>query len=197
MAAQALIFDADGTLWDSLPHYAAAIAGDEPRLRARIESQLRRGASVVSLVRAYGVSERLFLDRLRHDGDDPLLYAGASAVIRALARRGTPLGIATSLPGRFVEPLLLYCGLAADIPVVVHAGNCRSRKPNPGPILITLQRLHLKPSPAIYYVGDRSDDAAAASRAGVSFAWASYGYDESQPSYCSAVLRDVAGVLEL
>ena len=197
MAAQALIFDLDGTIWDSYPRYALAIAGDDARLRNTVEDKLRRGASVISLLRQHGVSERRFLQCVLDEHGPTLLYPGAATAIRELGRRRTPLAIATSLPGRIAEPMLARVGLADHIRVVVHAGNCRSRKPNPGPILSALRLLRVEPSADLYYVGDRADDAEAASRAEVSFAWASYGYEESEPTGCAAVLPNIKAVIHL
>lgn len=59
MAARALLFDLDGTVWDSFPWYAAVMK--ECVGVADTEARLRAGESLITFARARGVSrDRLF-----------------------------------------------------------------------------------------------------------------------------------------
>jgi phosphoglycolate phosphatase len=117
--------------------------------------------------------------------------------LEELTARGVPTAAVTSLPGRIAEPLLGGLQLAAFFRDVVHASNCASRKPRPGPLLAALQRLGIAPDQNVYYVGDRKDDSAAATAAGIRFAWASYGYGDGCPEASAIRLNSIDEVLGL
>jgi pyrophosphatase PpaX len=172
VAARAFLFDLDGTIWDSYPWYASGIglgAGVDPQL---IVADLEQGASVVSLARRYRVAENqlFFSDRKLE------LFPGVQETLDELMQRGIRLGAVTNLPGRLVIRMLAEARLESYFSTVIHAGNCRPLKPHPKPILTALTRLGVPADELAIYVGDRSVDAKAAQRAGISFAWVSYGY---------------------
>jgi phosphoglycolate phosphatase-like HAD superfamily hydrolase len=52
-----------------------------------------------------------------------------------------------------------------------------------------VDELGVDPSPEVWYVGDTTNDGAAARAAGLSFAWASYGYGSGEPADADAVIR--------
>lgn len=58
MAADAVLVDLDGTVWDSWPWYARCIGGDRPSGVARAEAALRSGRSVATLLRRAGAERR-------------------------------------------------------------------------------------------------------------------------------------------
>jgi len=107
------------------------------------------------------------------------------------------MGVVTSLPGWLAELLISERGLRQYFDAFVHAGNCRSRKPHPTPILAALRMLGPEPGHSMFYVGDSELDAQAASAAGVSFAWASYGYGAVKPKNAVKVLHLFEDVLLL
>jgi phosphoglycolate phosphatase len=107
------------------------------------------------------------------------------------------MGIVTSLPGTYVEPMLTALGIADQFAVVIHAGNCLARKPSPTPLLMALARLGNAPSEGVWFVGDMATDGTAARRAGIEFAWASYGYLDDSPDAEAVVLTQFFDVLGL
>jgi HAD superfamily hydrolase (TIGR01662 family) len=195
MATNAILFDLDGTIWESYSWYARilfeAVGGSTAE---RIE-QLRAGHSVVSMCRACGLSSSAFLGLCFASARSLALYPEVIQCLDELIRRGHPLGVVTSLSGRLADPLLRELGLAEKFSVVVHAGNCRYRKPSPKPLLMALQAIRGKPSNS-WYVGDKSSDAETAAAAGVRFAWASYGYGDSRPDG-AVILKHFRDVLAL
>lgn len=125
------------------------------------------------------------------------LYGGVKETLVALERRGTPCGIVTSLPGRIVEPLLQRLELSEHFRVVVHAGTVRPWKPNPAPLREAARMMAIKELREVFYVGDGPNDATAARRAGMRFAWAAYGYGATSPDEDAVVLREFREVLDL
>lgn len=177
MAPVALIFDLDGTVWDSAGWYAIGIAdeGDAAGVD-RLAAHFRGGGNLVRTLKECGVSRSRLIKQAADRAGPPPLFPGMGEAIAALKEQ-IPLGIATSLPGSIALPMLDLCGLAASFSAVVHAGDCRTPKPNPAPIMMALQRLGQVADKRAYYVGDRQVDATAATRAGISMAWVAHGYE--------------------
>ena len=195
MAARALIFDLDGTVWDSAGWFASALATDAAKV-ADIRQDLVAGGNIIAAMRNAGLSrERLIRVAQARTGPPPI-FEGITDVIAALTERGVPLGIATSLPGSLALPMLDACGLSDKFAVVVHAGICRAAKPSPASILMALKLLGQAPAPDVFYVGDRTVDQVAAARAGVGFAWMRHGYGETHQDAGIVPLR-AAELLEL
>jgi phosphoglycolate phosphatase len=186
VAAHALIFDLDGTVWDSAGWFALGLAGDNPEAVAAIQRKLIIGGNIVRELSRAGVSRGLLLREALRRGGPPPLFDGIAEALKALSRRGTPLAVATSLPGTIALPMLEAAGLADTFDAVVHAGLCRTAKPHPASILLALRMIDQSPSAKIFYVGDRASDAAAAMRAGVSAAWVRHGYE--RPTATSGII---------
>lgn len=72
--------------------------------------------------------------------------------------------------------MLGFLGLSPYFGAVVDYGATSRHKPQPDPILRALELLGVEPSAAVWYVGDDEADYRAATAAGASFAWASWGY---------------------
>jgi phosphoglycolate phosphatase len=93
------------------------------------------------------------------------IYPQVVQCLDELGRRGYSLGVVINLSGRLAEPLLRKLGLAEKFSAVIHAGNCRYKKPRPEPLLMALQSIECEPSRS-WYVGDKDSDAdSAAARA--------------------------------
>jgi HAD superfamily hydrolase (TIGR01509 family) len=193
-APNAVLFDLDGTVWDSRPFFADAAAartGDRPGAVARLIA----GVSAARVLRDAGVTKAGF--RAIFSRAQPQLYPAARKTLAALHDTGIPMGVATSLPGWLAEPMLAAIGLEEHFTVVVTYGDTKRRKPNPEPLLLCCERLGVKPSAETWYVGDAASDGAAACAAGLSFAWASWGYEAFEPPGVGRRLSrfsDVAGL---
>ena len=176
MAPTALIFDLDGCIWDSYRWYASVLSRLSGSPAVGFETVLKLGANVVDIAREVGVSRIALFTECTRDFGGLKLYPGVRKTLDKLGNRHLPLGVVSSLPGALAEGGLDALGLSERFKAVIHAGNCRVAKPNPRPILQCLSWMAITPSRAVYYVGDRDVDQRAAESAGISFAWAAYGY---------------------
>ena len=192
MAPNAVLVDLDGTIWDSYPWYAARLAETGNISRAAVLQALTSGESIVTLLRKYGAGA----GTLTHQCSGLSLFPGVAETLKQLAVRRRALGVVTSLPGRLAIPMLTAVDLKNRFGTVIHAGNCRLRKPNPGPIFAALEDLQAAAAGTIY-IGDTERDAETARRAGVPFIWASYGYGSTRPDSTAHVLKRFADILDL
>lgn len=181
MAANALIFDLDGTVWDSAAWFAERIAGPQDGVRQALQSELRGCGNIVGILRRYGINRTTLIAKARREGSAPRLFNGMREAIASISAKNLPLGVATSLPGSLALPMLDLCGLGETFDAIVHAGTCRAAKPSPASIQLALKMLDVTPSSDTFYIGDRVSDAEASRRAGVSFAWMEHGYERPHP----------------
>jgi phosphoglycolate phosphatase len=196
MAARALVFDLDGTIWDSLPWLARVVGGKNPRNeRAALES-LRGGIPAARLLKAAKVDARRFRS-ICQEARDFHPYDGVVTTLEHVQALGRPLGVVTNLPAWIARPMLGCVGLDDCFDSVVDFGRTRRHKPWPDPLELALSELGEEPGPDVWYVGDVDADAVAAERAGLSFAWATYGYGEREPQYASTSISAFADVANL
>lgn len=197
MAASAIVFDLDGTIWDSIPWYASLLETATGMPSNRSIAALMAGTSIVKLMNDYGVTRTQF-GRLITSGVSSLsLYSTMSETLHTLRSRGVPLAVHTSLPGSIAMPMLETLQLGRYFNSIMHAGNCAARKPSALGIVRALEATGVNPGPSVFYVGDRLVDAQTARNAGVSFAWASYGYVDVAPQYVHARLTQADQILKL
>jgi phosphoglycolate phosphatase-like HAD superfamily hydrolase len=192
MAAHALVFDVDGTLWCGHAWYASVLAELVGADRDAVVGKLESGQNVFRIARDHGVEDAGLVKGCRARADGPALYDGVVDTLDHLRRAGRPLGVVTSLSRRLAEPLMTRLGLDAYFGAVEFA----ARKPNPVALLRALAALGVAPGPAHYYVGDTANDATCAARAAIGFAWASWGYGE-KPGASVRTLARFAEVLDL
>lgn len=177
MAANALIFDLDGTVWDSATWFASALARNNAEAAAVTRAQLVGGGNIIRALNEAGFTRGRLLSEAIRSGPPPL-FPGMSEALEELSRRGIPMAVATSLPGTLATPMLTAANLDTVFGAIVHAGICRTAKPHPRSIHMALEMLEVPASQQSYYVGDRKSDAEAAARAGISFAWMAHGYEQ-------------------
>lgn len=196
MAAHALIFDLDGTVWDSAGWFAAALGDGDAEASAGIAAELVAGGNVIGVLQRTGMTRRRLLRDATARSGPPPLFDGMRDALDALRTRGTRLGVATSLPGSLAEPMLEAAGVDRLFGSVVHAGLCRTGKPHPRSLLMAAAGLGVAPGSDIHYVGDRLVDAEAARRAGMGAVWIAHGY-ERPPAGSGVAVRAPAGLLDL
>jgi phosphoglycolate phosphatase-like HAD superfamily hydrolase len=195
LAGRARLFDLDGTLWDSYPWYAAVIGQSGRMSESDALALLRAGDSIVTMIRRLGLPHNT-IERALGDGIGQVVgVRGVGDALDGLRLGGGLMGVVTSLPGRIAEPALQRLGFAEMFRVVIHAGSGAGSKPSPRPLLTALRDLGVDIAPTHWYVGDTERDAIAASRAGISFAWVSWGYGTPPPD--ATVLHQPADILDL
>jgi phosphoglycolate phosphatase len=205
-----VVFDLDGTLIDSVPDLALAlnILLDEeglPHVRhEQVPDFVGQGARVLVSKAMTAVGRPIpdegegaaRLDRLFErfvsiyeskpvEGTRP--YDGALEVLRALHARGLPLGVCTNKPHGATLGVLEALGMAPLLTAVVGGGVIPEKKPDPAPLLLTLERMGVAPGRAVM-VGDTPYDVGAAHAAGMPIVLVDFGYSPVPPAEAGADL---------
>ena len=184
----AVLFDLDGTLADTLPDLADALAEaaggaatvDETRLRPLVS---RGGREMIASVLAEGAGDAE-LDRARHRflaryreriAVRTRLFPGIESVLRTLEERRVRWGVVTNKHAWLTEPLLEALALRRRAACVVSGDSAAHPKPHPAPLLLACERLSIPPSAAVY-VGDSRSDITSGRAAGVTTVSAGWGY---------------------
>jgi HAD superfamily hydrolase (TIGR01509 family) len=196
MAATTFIFDLDGTVWDSYPWYAALACDGSESARDRLIADLRAAKPAAKLLRGAGITKARFRDVCRQ-GEQVELYPGALPTLLSLTERRTALGAVTNLPGWVALPMLRAHRLDELFESVVTYERTTRRKPHPEPLVLCCDELGAERATGAWYVGDSLGDCKAAQAAGISFAWARWGYCADAPPGANAVLERFADVEQL
>ncbi|HWY25876.1 MAG TPA: phosphoglycolate phosphatase [Nevskia sp.] len=214
--SQALLFDLDGTLIDTVPDIAAAV--DRALLDlslpaaglARVRGWVGNGAAKLleRALRHAGappeeMSARALDLFLQHYGDEftvrSELYEGVAETLDRLAARGLRLAVCTNKPSAFVAPLLRHFRIDHHFALSIGADELPQRKPHPAPLLHIAASFGLKPAECLM-VGDSVNDVEAARAAGMPVIAVSYGYNHGAPiadSRPDAVVDRFAQIVEL
>ena len=194
LPAQAIIFDLDGTLLDTLPDLARAanLMLAELGLSQVEESTVRAyiGDGAVRLVKRVltGNWERepgkLLFDRAmpifnRHYREgvarETRPFPGVVEGLEAFRAKGFPLGCITNKPEMFTLPLLDETGLAPYFDLVVSGDILPRKKPDPMPITYACGFFGARPE-RVVLIGDSANDCKAAHAAGCPAVGVTYGY---------------------
>lgn len=192
----ALIFDLDGTLVDSAADLRRALnntlfeCGRKPLSLNQVKDMI--GDGIAKLVErgfaATGIIPRkpqlaAQVSRFVHHYDQALtvetvLYPGVFKALRSLESDGRLLGVCTNKP--YDQSVRILEGLNVDgyFGVVTGGDSTDRRKPDPKPLLKTLEQVGAKPSAALF-IGDSANDVETAKRAGVRSVLVSYGYEKA------------------
>ena len=191
-----LIFDVDGTLWNSTPQVARswrrtmkAHGMDAGFITAeRLTKEFGKTMDAIAISLFPKIPEKKAIDILRDCcerentdllTDRPPLYDGVARLFAELKRRGIPVGIVSNCQAGYIEVLLKDTGLAPLVAGHLCPGDTGFAKARN--IRILADRLGLK-DPA--YVGDTLGDFTATKEAGLPFIFASYGFGfVSEPDY--------------
>lgn len=185
---RAAIFDLDGTLVDSAPAIARALA----HLRSGHEEPMPEVAEVRRWV---GMGARALVGRALgrdHDASDVELasfraayaaqpgsrddlYDGIVDALVALEQAGVVLGVCTNKPQALSEQVLAATGIASHFVAVVGGDAVVRAKPHGSHVVHTLASMGFS-GKSFHFIGDTSVDAAAARASGAVFLWAGWGY---------------------
>ncbi|HCY15183.1 MAG: hypothetical protein A2Z93_07975 [Curvibacter sp. GWA2_64_110] len=190
---QAVVFDADGTLFDTLPSLAAA-ANDvliqaglcevpmallRSALSEGLRPMFRQALALQATAPHENLAAQLEEDYLAHYMQRWLatapLFARAAETLATLKSQGLKLGICTNRDRRSTDALLASAALAGSFDAIVGLGDAPAPKPAADPLLQVLQQLALSPS-QVLFVGDSAMDARCAQAAQVRFAAHLAGY---------------------
>ncbi|MCP5425888.1 MAG: phosphoglycolate phosphatase [Gammaproteobacteria bacterium] len=210
---EAIFFDLDGTLIDTVPDLAVAVdsmmrgLGLPARGEDKVRQWVGNGAEV--LIR------RALADDMAGQAPDDLtasakplfdaayeanlfvhsrLYPGVSEGLTALRAAGWRMACITNKPARFAEPLVEQIGLGGFFDVVL-GGECAPRKkPAPDALFMTAQRLRVDIH-QVLMVGDSQNDVGAARNAGCPVVAVPYGYNHGadiRTARPDAVIQSIA-----
>jgi phosphoglycolate phosphatase len=172
---QAILFDWDGTIVDSVPALFETDSAICRQLGLPFDREIFRRAFSPNwrrMYRALGISDEqvelavAVWSETFHSGDT-MPFQGVKRALTRLAGCGYLLGIVTGGSQAEVEPQLDRLGLAELLSVRVFGDEPIDGKPDPAPLLLALERAGgVLPDDAVY-VGDALDDMRMAATAGV------------------------------
>jgi phosphoglycolate phosphatase len=194
---RAVLFDLDGTLLDTIADLAEAAnrmlveLGRAQRTQDEIHSFVGKG--IPNLVRRCltentGATEDEIEAAVpvfrRHyhvvNGVGTRIYPGVLETISALRARRIKLAVVTNKAEAFTLPLLERMGIAEHFDAVVSGDTLAVKKPDPAVLHLACERLGVNACDALM-IGDSSNDALAAQRAGMPVLLVTYGYSEGMP----------------
>jgi len=176
---QAVLFDLDGTLIDSVPDLASAVndvlaTENHPPL-AMDEVRMMIGHGVRKLVeRAFAardvslegealdkMTDRMMTIYGRGLTVGTTLMPGAETLLTAYARAGVKIGVVTNKPEAFSRAIIEHFGLGSSVHVIVGGDTGPARKPAPDMLRHALEQLGVGAHRALM-VGDSPADIDAA-----------------------------------
>ena len=203
---EAVLFDLDGTVVDTIPHILASFrhATADVLGEALPDDVLLHyvGVPLARQMRYFTdddeVAERLLASyrAFNHATHDAMarLYPNSVATLETIAAAGIPMGIVTSKSRIMAMKAIELFGLGRFFKIVITADDTPSHKPDPLPILHAAALLEVTPT-AIVYVGDSPADVEAAKAAGASAVAATWGVADRvrlESADPDAVIDDIA-----
>jgi pyrophosphatase PpaX len=172
----AVLFDLDGTLVDSIElivnsfqHAFASHSGPSPEefttgigrpLAAQFAPYCESAEQVQFLISKYREYQLAHHDRLTKP------YDGMANAVVTLRDEGHALGVVTSKIEPLARRALQHVGFSEHFQVVIGSDATARHKPDPEPVLLALDRLHMAAENAVF-VGDSPYDVQAGRAAGV------------------------------
>lgn len=191
---EALLFDLDGTLIDSVPDLASAVdhtlkSADLPVAgEALVRGWVGNGARKLlarALEHCCGRVDEAELDSLlpvffevyeQCCAEHTVAYAGVETALQHWHQAGIRLACVTNKPERFALKIIRHFAWAEWMPVVLGGDSLAQKKPSPEPLWEACRRLGVAPTGAIM-VGDSVNDVQAARAAGMPVIAVPYGYN--------------------
>ena len=197
-AVDAIAFDLDGTLLDTIHDLAAAVNNlllDErlpPLPEDTIRDLVGKGLSNL-LARALALcgapvrdpaAMTHLLGRYQDHyaavlGRETVAYPGVLHALEQLRQRGFKLAVVTNKATRFVRPHLEHAGMADYFAAVVGGDDATAKKPDAAPMLLAARQMGVEPA-RMLMVGDSANDVDAARAAGCPVLVVPYGYTEGR-----------------
>ena len=188
-----VLFDLDGTLLDSAPDLAAALAvftGEQGVVMpdyARVRAVVSAGGSAIlrtawpqaAPARIAALLPRYLEIYAGMLAEHSRLFPGMDALLARIEQAGLPWGIVTNKITALTQPLLQRIGLAARAGVVVCGDTLAQKKPDAAPVLHACAALRIAPA-ATAFVGDDRRDVEAGRAAGVRTIAVGWGYSNGE-----------------
>ena len=191
MGFDAIVFDLDGTLIDSVPDVQGAVNrmladdGRPPITLAQAHDFVGNGARPLverALAATGTVPDDIdghiarYIDFYkRHPADETTIYPGVVRVLDAFAEAGVTMGVCTNKPFEMTGLVLEALGLEGYFRGVAGGDNVPHRKPDGRHVTLTLELMGAGAASAAM-VGDSETDVAAGKDAGLPVIAVTYGY---------------------
>ena len=180
-APDAVIFDNDGLLLDtesvwtraerdiferrevefSSAHKRELVGTSAEECGRLLEQRLNEPGRALDLIEELN---ELVIVELEHGVE---AMVGARELLHRLKERGTPIGLVSNSPLRFVQRSLEIVGFHNRFDVVLSAHEVAAPKPSPDPYLEACRRLGVDPTPAVIVLEDSPTGVAAGRAAGL------------------------------
>lgn len=190
----AVMFDHDGTLVDSIPAVISASNGvlwerglekaDAGRIVAGMIHPTAQRLGLLAGIDDPAAREnmaRRYSQLALHHADLAELYPGVRGAVETLADRGFRLGVVSNSRGAFVRTILHRLGVADSFASMVGEDDMPAPKPDPRGLLAALGAV---PPARAVYVGDSSADLQTARNAGmraIGVTWGTHSRSELEP----------------
>ena len=189
----AIVFDLDGTLIDSVPEVRAAInqllerEGRRTLSLTEVKGLVGEGAiatieRVLELTGEAGTPDQVsgYLQDylsiyLSNPAKNTAIYPGVVETLETLESQGVIMGICSNKPQATTLPVLEALGLDRFFCAVTCGDNVPYRKPDGRHVTLTLEKMNASGKDAVF-VGDSETDMEAARDAGIPAIAVSYGY---------------------
>lgn len=189
----AILFDLDGTLIDTAPDLAASMNfvlqqnGRDQVPLADVRHMVGQGARVLMKLGMAATGEparEADLDQLfdqfleyylDHIADHSVVFPSVEDTLKQLRDAGAILAVCTNKPESASIKLLEEFSLEGYFSAIVGGDSLPVRKPDPGHILGTIDRMNASPDAAVM-VGDSANDIDAAIAAGIPVIGVPFGY---------------------
>lgn len=198
-AVDAIAFDLDGTLLDTVHDLAAAVnlllaeLALPPIPVTAVRNMIGKGVADLLgkvLTRARGARPdadeiAALLPAYQHGyakvlGRETVPFPGVLTGLARMHAAGFRLAVVTNKATRFVAPHLAHAGIARYFDVIVGGDDAAAKKPDAAPLVLAAQRMCVPPA-RMLMVGDSVNDVDAARAAGSPVVVLPYGYNEGAP----------------
>jgi len=213
MKVNAVLFDLDGTLLDTIDLLLASVRWAFRDRRGRVPTREEWvagiGTPLASQMRVYATDDQdlaTLIDGYReyqraHHDELTRAYADAIETVVDLRKSGYRLGVVTSKASDIANRSLAFVGLDRYLDVMVGFDSTDRHKPDPEPVRYALDVLQVPPAEAVF-VGDSPHDMYAGNAAGVVTVGALWGpfsrsaLDPAAPRFYLDRIRDLPPLLE-
>ena len=215
---QAILFDLDGTLVDSVPDLAYSVDrmleglgrsavgegyvrtwvgnGAERLVKRALTGDMEAEPDATLFEEAYPLFLELYAG---HVMVDSRLFPGVEAGLQAMSQAGYPLGCITNKPERFTTPLLEALQIDHFFRIQISGDTLPQKKPDPRPLRYAAEFFKV-PAESMLMVGDSRNDVQAARAAGTQIVCVPYGYNHGEDIAAEnpdAVIDDLTQLVEL
>ncbi len=191
---EAIIFDLDGTLIDSVPDLAGALntllaneAGHPPLPQDAVRVMIGNGVAklIERGLKAHGAPHDAdivaslvpkFMDiYLPRATRETYIYEGGVEMLKSFSGKGVKIGLCTNKPTDVSINILEDLGIAGYFGSIIGGTSGYAPKPDPAPMLACLEELGVTAKEALF-IGDSIADVKTARNAGLKVVVMSYGY---------------------